>query len=170
MARPAAVADASTAVFQRMGEPSSTPREDRPECGPEDVCQQALRYGTAADATGGRGDVSTHKGMAEWGYELFMERYRERRYGLAREGDAGKGVLPGGFEPCLVTLFRLLASRDADGAREPVPLWHLRALARTGHLARAAELAFTISAEPKQGEALLALVEEAAGAGDLLGA
>jgi tetratricopeptide (TPR) repeat protein len=70
----------------------------------------------------------------------------------------------------LVTLFRLLASRDVDGAREPVPLWHLRALARTGHLARAAELAFTISDEPKQGEALLALVEEAAGAGDLLGA
>ncbi|MEY9842791.1 tetratricopeptide (TPR) repeat protein [Streptacidiphilus sp. EB103A] len=124
--------------------------------------------GQRQDATGG--DVSTQKGMAEWGYELFMERWRERRCGLARESDAGKGVLPGGFEPCLVTLFRLLASRDVDGAREPVPLWHLRALARTGHLARAAELAFTISDEPKQGEALLALVEEAAGAGDLLGA
>ncbi|MFF9645358.1 hypothetical protein [Kitasatospora aureofaciens] len=49
-------------------------------------------------------------------------------------------------------------------------MWHLRALARTGHLARAAELAFTISDETKQGEALLSLVEEAAGAGDLLGA
>lgn len=45
-----------------------------------------------------------------------------------------------------------------------------RALARTGHLVRAAELAYAISDELEQGTELLELVKAAAGAGDLDGA
>lgn len=45
--------------------------------------------------------------------------------------------------------------------------WLPRALARTGHLVRAAELAYTISGELKQGDELVALVKAAASAGEL---
>ncbi|MGW6210404.1 hypothetical protein [Streptomyces sp. NPDC055109] len=43
-------------------------------------------------------------------------------------------------------------------------------LARTGHLVRAAELAYTMGDELEQGTELLELVKAAAGAGDLSGA
>ncbi|MET8081004.1 hypothetical protein [Streptomyces sp. NPDC005303] len=73
-----------------------------------------------------------------------------------------------GFEPCLLAVLRLSVGRppgtDLAGG------WLPSALARTGHLVRAAELAYTISEELKQGRELLELVKAAAGAGDLGGA
>jgi tetratricopeptide (TPR) repeat protein len=108
------------------------------------------------------------KGLAQWGEELFMRRELERRRGLAPENDVGMDIVQRGFEPCLLAVLRLSLGRDADTRLSTG--WFWRALARTGHLARAAELAYTISDELKQGEELLALVKAAAGAGDLRGA
>ncbi|MHA6761850.1 hypothetical protein [Streptacidiphilus sp. PAMC 29251] len=67
-----------------------------------------------------------------------------------------------------MAVLRLSAGSAPDS--RPTIEWFRRALARTGHLPRAAELAYTISDEFKQGEELLALVTAAAGAGDLRGA
>ncbi|WP_262062569.1 hypothetical protein [Streptomyces sp. STR69] len=108
------------------------------------------------------------EGLAQWGQELFLRRERERRRGLAPESVAGQGFVRRGFEPCLLALLRLSASGDVGTGLTGG--WFPGALARTGHLVRAAELAYTISGELKQGEALLALVQAAAGAGDLSGA
>lgn len=108
------------------------------------------------------------EGLAQWGPELFMMRERERRRGLAPEDSAGKDVARRGFEPCLLALLRLSVSGDPGtgltGGRA------LRALARTGHLVRAAELVHTISDELERSKEHLALVEAAARAGDLCGA
>lgn len=108
------------------------------------------------------------EGLAQWGQELFMTRERERRRGPAPENYAGKDIVQGGFEPCLLALLRLSAGRDPG--RDLTRGWLPRALARTGHLVRAAELAYTISDELALGGELLALVKAAAGAGDLCGA
>ncbi|MEU9448733.1 hypothetical protein [Streptomyces sp. NPDC048277] len=67
-----------------------------------------------------------------------------------------------------MTVLRLSAGRDPG--TDLTSGWLPRALARTGHLVRAAELAYTISDELKQGTELLELVKAAAGAGDLSGA
>ncbi|KUN76518.1 hypothetical protein AQJ64_36650 [Streptomyces griseoruber] len=97
-----------------------------------------------------------------------MMRERERRRGLAPEKDVGRDILQGGFEPCLLALLRLSVGRDPG--TDLTSGWFPRALARTGHLVRAAELAYTISDELKQGTELVELVKAAAGAGDLGGA
>ncbi|GAX49331.1 hypothetical protein SO3561_00820 [Streptomyces olivochromogenes] len=108
------------------------------------------------------------EGLAQWGPELFMTRERERRRGLAPENDVGSDIVQGGFEPCLLALLRLSVRRDPGTGLTSG--WFLRVLARTGHLVRAAELAYTISDELKQGTELVELVQAAAGAGDLCGA
>ena len=108
------------------------------------------------------------EGLAQWGPELFMTRERELRRGLAPENDVGRDIAQGGFEPCLLTLLRLSVSRQSSAGLASG--WFPRALARTGHLVRAAELAYTISDELKQGTELLELVQAAAGARDLGGA
>ncbi|MFD8722107.1 hypothetical protein ACFV2H_29945 [Streptomyces sp. NPDC059629] len=108
------------------------------------------------------------EGLAQWGPELFMMRERERRRGLAPENSAGEDVVRRGFEPCLLALLRLSVS-GAPGTGLTGG-WFPRALARTGRLVRAAELAYTISDELEQSNELLALVEAAACAGDLCGA
>lgn len=106
------------------------------------------------------------KGSAQWG-ELRVTREWERGRGLAPENDTGKDVVRSGFEPCLPAVLRLSVRRAPDAGAS----WRFQgALARTGHLARAAERAFTISDELKQSEELLALVKAAADAGDLRGA
>jgi tetratricopeptide (TPR) repeat protein len=97
-----------------------------------------------------------------------MRREGERGRRQAPQSDTGNGIVPGGYEPCLLAVVRLSLGRHAD--TRPTTGWFLQALARTGHLARAAELAYTISNELQQGEALLGLVEAAADAGDLSGA
>jgi tetratricopeptide (TPR) repeat protein len=97
-----------------------------------------------------------------------MKRELERHRGLAPENDAGKDILRGGFEPCLLALLRLSVGRDPG--TDLTGGWLPTALARTGHLVRAAELAYTISNEFFQGRELLELVKAAAGAGDLCGA
>ena len=108
------------------------------------------------------------EGMAEWGNELFLLRERDRRRGPAAENYAGNDVVRRGFEPCLLTLLRL--SVDTESRIDVISGWLPRALARTGYLDRAAELAFRNSGERKQGDALIALVQTAASTGDLVGA
>ncbi|MGW7544674.1 hypothetical protein ACWGKQ_26765 [Streptomyces sp. NPDC054770] len=108
------------------------------------------------------------EGLAQWGPELFMTRERERRRGPAPENDARSDIAQGGYEPCLLALLRLSAGRDPGTVLTGG--WFPRALARTGHLVRAAELAHTISDELQQGTELVELVQAAAGAGDLCGA
>lgn len=108
------------------------------------------------------------EGLAQWGHELFRTRERELRRGLAPENHTGRDVVQRGFEPCLLTLFRLSVGRDPGTGL--VDGWVPKALARTGHLARAAELAYTVSDELEQGDELLELVKAAAGAADLCGA
>lgn len=98
------------------------------------------------------------------GQELLTSREWERQRGLAPEGEAGKDVLRRGYEPCLVALLRLSARRGTDA--DVTEGWWLRTLARTGHLVRAAELAYTISDDTRQGERLLELVKIAVDAGD----
>lgn len=102
------------------------------------------------------------------GEELFWMREGDRRRGLAPENEAGQAIARSGFEPCLLAVLRISLGRAADDriARG----WYLGALVRTGHLARAAELVYTISDERRQGMEFLALVETAAEAGDLCGA
>ncbi|WP_159056339.1 hypothetical protein [Streptomyces sp. DSM 15324] len=97
-----------------------------------------------------------------------MTRAWERRRGLMPEDGAAGDVARGGFEPCLLALLRLSVGTGsgAEVTRGRLP----RALARTGHLARAAELVCTITDELDQGEELLGLVKAAAAAGDLCGA
>ncbi|MEW1777787.1 hypothetical protein [Streptomyces sp. NPDC086777] len=97
-----------------------------------------------------------------------MTRAWERHRGPVPGNEAGRNVAQGGFEPCLLALLRLSAGTDrrTDLTRGRLP----RALARTGHLQRAAELAYTIGDELDQGEELLELVRAAADAGDLCGA
>ncbi|MFF7984714.1 hypothetical protein ACFZDK_37320 [Streptomyces sp. NPDC007901] len=107
-------------------------------------------------------------GLAQWGHELFLGRERERRRGPAPENRAGKDIARRGFEPCLLALLRLsVGSNPGPGLTTG---WFPRTLARTGHLVRAAELAYTISDERERGEELLALVRTAAGEGDPYGA
>ncbi|MET7827147.1 hypothetical protein ABZT23_21020 [Streptomyces sp. NPDC005386] len=80
----------------------------------------------------------------------------------------GRGIAQGGFEPCLLTLLRLSVGREQGAGLTRG--WLPRALASTGHLVRAAELAYTMGDELEQGTELLELVKAAAGAGDLSGA
>lgn len=108
------------------------------------------------------------EGLAQWGHELFMRRECERRRGLAPESDAGRDIVQRGFEPCLLAILRLSVGRDPG--TDLTGGWLPTALARTGHLVRAAELAYTITNELQQGTELLELVKAAAGAGDLCGA
>jgi tetratricopeptide (TPR) repeat protein len=97
-----------------------------------------------------------------------MRREWDRRRGLAPKSDAGRNIVQRGFEPCLLAILRLSVGRDPG--TDLTGGWLPSALARTGHLVRAAELAYTISDELKQGRELLELVKAAAGAGDLCGA
>ncbi len=108
------------------------------------------------------------EGLAQWGPELFMTRERERRSGPAPENHRGRDILQGGFEPCLLAVLLLSVGRESDTGLTNG--WLPRVLARTGHLARATELAYTISDELEQGTELLELVKAGAGAGDLCGA
>ncbi|MEU4085842.1 hypothetical protein [Streptomyces aureus] len=101
--------------------------------------------------------------LAQWGPELFMTRERERGCGPAPEDDGGRNILQGGFEPCLLALLRL--SVDREPGPDLTRGWFPRTLARTGHLARAAELACTTGDELRQSTELLELVKAAAGAG-----
>ncbi|GAA2798655.1 hypothetical protein GCM10010441_24620 [Kitasatospora paracochleata] len=112
--------------------------------------------------------VAVQDGLAQWGGSLYPLRVREVRGGLVPEADSGREAGRSGFAPCLATLVRLSAPRDLGAGS--VPLWFLEALARAGHLARAAEAAFAIGDELRQGDALLTLVQAAAAAGDLDGA
>ncbi|MFD6495184.1 hypothetical protein ACFV99_05415 [Streptomyces sp. NPDC059944] len=105
------------------------------------------------------------EGLAQWGPELFLMRERERRRGLAPENDVRRDIVQGGFEPCLLTLLRLSVGREPGTSLTSG--WLLRALARTRHLVRAAELAYTISDELERETELLELVKAAAGSGDL---
>lgn len=113
--------------------------------------------------------VSQNK-MARWGRWDPAQRARDRESGPAPRDDVAGAILPNGFEPCLVTLLRVLAPRNAETDAQAVQPWLLAALARTGRLPRAAELAFSISDELRRGDALVALVKAAADAGDLHGA
>ncbi|WP_340373839.1 hypothetical protein U5640_00695 [Streptomyces sp. SS7] len=97
-----------------------------------------------------------------------MTRVWERRRGLLPVDGAGGDIARGGFEPCLLALLRL--SVGTESGADVTRGWLPRALARTGHLARAAELVYSITDALDQGEELLALVKAAAGAGDLCGA
>ncbi|MFD7677266.1 hypothetical protein [Streptomyces sp. NPDC060187] len=108
------------------------------------------------------------EGLAQWGPELFLMREGERRRGPAPENDVGRGIAQGGFEPCLLTVLRLSVGREPGTS--PTRGWLPRALARTGHLVRAAELAYTSGDELEQSTELLELVKAAAGAGDPGGA
>lgn len=96
----------------------------------------------------------------------------EARTGAASRPGAGEprgtGRRTKGFEPCLLALLRLSVGRDAGTGLTRG--WFPGALARTGHLVRAAEPAYTIGDELQQGEELLTLVKAAVGAGDLCGA
>ncbi|WP_037622166.1 hypothetical protein [Streptomyces aureus] len=103
------------------------------------------------------------EGLAQWGPELFMTRERERGCGPAPENDGGRNILQGGFEPCLLALLRL--SVDRELGPDLTRGWFPRTLARTGHLARAAELVRTTGDELQQSTELLELVKAAAGAG-----
>ena len=105
------------------------------------------------------------KRLALWGEELFWSREHERRRGLATKNDAGKGIVHSGFEPCLLAVLRLSLGTDPD--TRLCTGWFWGALARTGHLVRAAESAYTISDELTRGDELLALVKAAADAGNL---
>ena len=106
--------------------------------------------------------------MALWGEDLFWSREWERRRGLAPESHAELGLVQGGFEPCLLAVLRLSLGTEPDTRVSTG--WFRQALARTGHLARAAESAYTISDEAKRGEELLTLVKAAADTEDLRGA
>ncbi|MEV6543952.1 hypothetical protein [Streptomyces sp. NPDC051665] len=108
------------------------------------------------------------KRLALWGEELFRSREEERRNGLAPENHAEIALVQRGFEPCLLAVLRLSLGTAPD--TRATTGWFRRALARTGHLARAAESAYTISDEAERSEELLALVKSAAGAEDLCAA
>lgn len=108
------------------------------------------------------------EGLAQWGPELFMMRERELRSGPAPEHHWGSGFPQRGFTPCLLAVLRLSADRESDAG--PTLEVSPRELARTGHLVRAAEMAYTISDELEQGTELLELVRAGAAAGDLSGA
>jgi hypothetical protein len=108
------------------------------------------------------------KRLALWGEELFRSRERERRRGPMPANHAEIGLAPRGFEPCLLAVLRLSLGTDPDTRVSTE--WFRESLARTGHLARAAELAYTTGDETKRSEELLALVKAAAGAEDLCGA
>jgi hypothetical protein len=108
------------------------------------------------------------KRLALWGEELFRSRERERRRGPTPENHAEIGLAPRGFEPCLLAVLRLSLGTDPDTRASTG--WFRESLARTGHLARAAELAYTTGDEVKRSEELLALVKAAADAEDLCGA
>ncbi|MFD9129226.1 hypothetical protein [Kitasatospora sp. NPDC059571] len=106
------------------------------------------------------------EGRAQLGDDLFGGRVVERQGGLAPAEDRSSGFLRSGHEPCLLAALRISAHRERDGNS----LWGLpAALARTGHLARAVELAY---ATDRRGEhdGLLPLLRAAIDAGDLHGA
>ncbi|MGW0832570.1 hypothetical protein [Streptomyces prunicolor] len=66
--------------------------------------------------------------------------------------------MPRGFEPCLLAVLRLSLGADPDTRVSTG--WFRESLARTGHLARAAELAYSTGDEVKRSEELLALLKE----------
>ncbi|TVZ92881.1 hypothetical protein [Streptomyces sp. BK340] len=108
--------------------------------------------------------------LDNWGTWLRAKRDAEEGDGLAPENDAGRDILRSGFEPCLAAVLRLSAWCDAVRGDKWDPRWFTTGLARSGRLARAAELAYTISDQNRQGDVLVELVQAAAGAGDLRGA
>ncbi|MET9617505.1 hypothetical protein [Kitasatospora indigofera] len=105
--------------------------------------------------------------LVAWAEDVGLLRMRERRRGPAPERHTGSGVVHSGYEPCLLALLRVAVSEEPGRG---FPAWLLASLARTGHLARAAELAWATSGRSGPGDILLALVEAAAHAGDLQGA
>ena len=110
------------------------------------------------------------KRLALWGEELFRSREweRERRRGPTPESHAEISLVPRGFEPCLLAVLRLSLGTDPDTRASTG--WFRESLARTGHLARAAEPAYTTGDKIKRSEEFLALVKAAADAEDLCGA
>lgn len=105
--------------------------------------------------------------LVAWAEDVGLLRMRERRRGPAPERHTGSDVVHSGYEPCLLALLRVAVSEEPGRGFPP---WLLASLARTGHLARAAELAWATSGRSGPGDILLALVEAAAHAGDLQGA
>jgi tetratricopeptide (TPR) repeat protein len=106
------------------------------------------------------------EGMAQLGFEVFLRRLRDQELGPAPLY-ARDGLLRSGFAPCLVTVLRLAAHREAPGN---VGRRLAAALVRAGHLSRAVELVQSGAGGSKPGEDLLRLVAMAAEAGDLDGA
>lgn len=102
------------------------------------------------------------KRLALWGEELFWIREVERRSGLTPENRAELALAQRGFEPCLLAVLRLSLGTAPD--TRVATGWFRQALARTGHLARAAESAYAISDEAERSEELLTLVKTAADA------
>ncbi|WP_329611686.1 hypothetical protein [Kitasatospora herbaricolor] len=105
--------------------------------------------------------------LVAWAEDVGLLRMRERRRGPAPDRHTGSGVVRSGYEPCLLALLRVAVSEDPGRG---FPTWLLESLARTGHLAQAAELAYATSGRSGPGDTLVALVEAAAHAGDLQGA
>lgn len=117
------------------------------------------------------GGADMHDELAyQWG-SLYGGWVTEWRRGVASPDTSGADLLPNGFEPCLVTFFRLSVRQETAGsdARDHFA-WFRQPLADRGHLARPAELAFRQENESFRGSALLSLVKAAADAGDLPGA
>ncbi|KFF99149.1 hypothetical protein IQ62_20520 [Streptomyces scabiei] len=112
-------------------------------------------------------DIYVEEGLAQWGAEFGLARVRERGGGLAAETDTGRGIVRGGFEPCLLAVLRLSVR---GGTNTCSSSWFQRALARTGHLARAVELVYATSSAGGLDDGLVALLKTAADAGDLEGA
>jgi tetratricopeptide (TPR) repeat protein len=108
-------------------------------------------------------------GFLQWGEEFFWRRNLELRSDPAPACGPGSSIVQGGFEPCLLTVLRLSTGVEDDDVVS-TKRWR-KALARTGGLPRAVELACATTSDGlKQGEELIALVNAAADAGDLHGA
>ncbi|MGW2487577.1 hypothetical protein ACWCV9_10190 [Streptomyces sp. NPDC001606] len=111
------------------------------------------------------------KGLAQLGRGLYGTRARDQHLGPAPPGSGDRGLLRSGSVPCLVTVLRLAAHRNAaDGAGVGLAA----ALVRAGHLARAVELARSgvgrSRSRSRSDEGLIRLVRTAGEAGDLDGA
>jgi tetratricopeptide (TPR) repeat protein len=107
------------------------------------------------------------EGLTQLGFEPFMRRLRDQELGPAPFYDKDDSLLRSGFAPCLITVLRLAAHREAGGGAGP----QLAAtLVRAGHLGRAVELVRSSAGRSGPGEDLLRLVAMAGLAGDLDGA
>ncbi len=104
-------------------------------------------------------------GLLQWGEEFFWRRSLELSSDPTPARGPGPSIVQGGFEPCLLTVLRL-STGAVVGSVDSTKRWR-KALARTGCLPRAVELACATSDGLKQGDELIALVNAAADAGDL---